>query len=168
MTKLWKRTALATLLVAAATMLVTAAVAAAAAVIHEGEGAGKARLGQLDTTAASYLGIHGDPQLDDRYDTKVYVTYVGRQMKNRRYPCELHSTAAHKIFQFTFNSSAFATAKGIRVGSAEPRLVALYPSLRAKPGTVYNHYILGKKRPFTDFWVSNKTHRVYQIVIRSK
>jgi hypothetical protein len=33
--------------------------------------------------------------------------------------------------------------------------------------TKFDHYILGW-RPYTDFWVLNKTQRVYQIIVRSK
>lgn len=163
--KVWKRLALATLLVGA-TLSCTAI--AGAAVIREGKGAGRARLGQIDTTAATHLGLHSSPQLDDRYDTRTYVTHIGKRMRNGRYPAEMHSTAAHKVFQFTFNSASYATPKGIKAGSTESKLRAAYPSLRLKPGSVYNHYILGKRRPFTDFWVSNKTQRVYQIIVRSK
>lgn len=156
------------LIAAAAVAAVVVSTAVAAVVIHEGKGAGKARLGQVDTVAAAYLGPHGPLQRDPNYGSRVvYWIDFGKRMGAGRYPCEMLSDASHRVFQLSFNTPAFRTAKGIAVGSREALLRARYPHLRLNHTTRFDHYVLGR-RPFTDFWVLNSTQRVYQIVLRSK
>jgi hypothetical protein len=141
---------------------------AAAVVIHEGRGAGRAQLGQTDSNAAKYLGPHGVLQRDPNYGSRiVYWIDFGKKLKDGRYPCEMASNAAHKVFQFSFNSSAYVTSKGVRVGTGEDVLTARYGQMKRIHTTRFNHYVLGM-RPFTDFWVLNQTGRVFQIVVRSK
>ena len=165
--KVFQRLALAiAVTMVTASMLVS--VAAAAIVIQVGKGAGKARLGQIDTRAAGYLGSHGQPQRDPNYGSRVvYLIDVGGKMGNGRYPCEILSNSSHEVFQFAFNSPAYVTEKGIRVGSSETELSARYAGMKRIHTTKFNHYVLGS-RPFTDFWVLNSTQRVYQIIVRLK
>jgi hypothetical protein len=84
-----------------------------------------------------------------------------------RYPCEMLSDSAHLVFQFSFNSPVYVTAKSIKVGSSEAQLIAAYPGMKRSHTPKFNHYILGK-RPYTDFWVLNSSQRVYQVIVRSK
>lgn len=161
-----QRTAI--LIASTAISLTLVSAAAAAVVIHEGKGAGRARLGQTDSRAAGFLGRHGVSQRDPNYGSRiVYWIDFGKKMKDGRYPCEMASNAARLVFQFSFNSSAYVTSKGVRVGSKEKVLTARYGQMKRIHTTKFNHYVLGR-RPFTDFWVLNKTGRVFQIVVRSK
>lgn len=156
------------ILIASTAISLTLVSAAAAVVIHEGKGASRARLGQTDSRAAGFLGRHGVSQRDPNYGSRiVYWIDFGKKMKDGRYPCEMASNAAHLVFQFSFNSPAYVTSKGVRVGSTEKVLTARYGQMKRIHTTKFNHYVLGR-RPFTDFWVLNKTGRVFQIVIRSK
>ncbi|MHB8060257.1 MAG: hypothetical protein ACYDHO_05440 [Gaiellaceae bacterium] len=156
------------ILIASIAISLTLVSAAAAVVIREGKGAGRARLGQTDSRAAGLLGRHGALQRDPNYGSRiVYWINFGKRMKDGRYPCEMASNAGHRVFQFSFNSSAYVTSKGIRVGSREEVLTARYARMKRIHTTRFNHYVLGS-RPFTDFWVLNATGRVYQIVVRSK
>jgi hypothetical protein len=137
-------------------------------VIREGKGAGKARLGQIDTVAAAKLGRHGPLKRDPNYGSRiVYWIDFGKRLRDGRYPLEMASNAKHRVFQFSFNSSAYVTGKGIRVGSSETVLRARYKGMKRIHTGRFNHYVFGR-RPFTDFWVLNKTKRVYQIVLRAK
>jgi hypothetical protein len=156
------------LLVCAAVLAaLTAASLAGAAIIHEGKGPGQARLGQIDTSAALLLGKHGGLQRDPNYGSRVvYVVDFGTK-KAGRFPCEMLSDSAHRVFQFAFNSPAYVTAKGIKVGSSEAALTAAYSGLRRTHTPKFDHYVWGK-RPYTDFWVLNSTRRVYQVIVRSK
>lgn len=160
-----QRTAILIALTAISLTLVSASAAAVA--IKEGRGAGRARLGQLDTKAAGYLGRHGASQRDPNYGSRIVYWINFGKKTNGRYPCEMASNAAHRVFQFSFNSSTYVTSKGVRVGSKEEALTARYGQMKRIHTTKFNHYVLGK-RPFTDFWVLNKTGRVFQIVVRSK
>jgi hypothetical protein len=165
--KVSRRLAFVVMLAVTASIVVSAAVAATV-VIHEGKGPGKARLGQIDTKAAGFLGSHGQLQQDPNYGSRVvYLIDVGTKMANGRFPCEMLSNSGHAVFQFAFNSAAFVTEKGIRVGSSESQLVARYAGMKRNHTTKFNHYVLGG-RPFTDFWVLNSSQRVYQIIVRSK
>jgi hypothetical protein len=164
--KIWQRVVLMFALMA--TVLIFASEGMTAVAIHEGKGAGKARLGQIDTTAATYLGRHGSLQRDPNYGSRVvYWIDFGGRMRDGRYPCEMASDAEHRVFQFSFNSAVYVTSRGIKVGSTEALLTARYSRMTSIHTTKFNHYILDG-RPFTDFWVLNKTRRVYQIVVRSK
>jgi hypothetical protein len=156
------------LLVCAAVLAaLTAASLAGAAIIHEGKGPGQARLGQIDTSAALLLGKHSGLQRDPNYGSRVvYVVDFGTK-KVGRYPCEMLSDSAHRVFQFAFNSPAYVTAKGIKVGSSEAALTAAYSGLKRTHTPKFDHYVWGK-RPYTDFWVLNSTRRVYQVIVRSK
>lgn len=154
-------------LVFTAVLVTLTAMAAGAAVIHEGKGPGRARLGQIDTRAALYLGKHTGLQRDPNYGSRVvYLMSFGKK-RGGRYPCELLSSSTHRVFQFSFNSPAYVTAKGIKVGSRESQLTAAYAGMKRNHTTKFNHYIWGK-RPYTDFWILNSTQRVYQIIVRSK
>jgi hypothetical protein len=156
-----------TIVLAMIVVLAFVSTAAAAVVIHEGKGPGRARLGQIDTTAAHYLGTHTGLQRDPNYGSRVvYLISFGKRIGGR-YPCELLSDSKHRVFQFSFNSAAYVTGKGIKVGSTESKLKAAYAGLRRIHTPKFNHYVSGK-RPFTDFWVLNSTRRVYQIIVRSK
>jgi hypothetical protein len=164
--KIWQRVMLTIALMA--TVLIFVSEGIAAVVVREGKGAGKARLGQIDTTAATYLGRHGSLQRDPNYGSRVvYWIDFGGRMSDGRYPCEMASDAGHKVFQFSFNSAAYVTSRGIKVGSTEALLTARYSRMTTVHTTKFNHYILGG-RAFTVFWFLNKTRRVYQIVVRSK
>lgn len=155
------------LVFAAALVALAVASLAAATVIHEGKGPGRARLGQIDTRAAGFIGKHGGLQRDPNYGSRVvYVMDVGTK-KGGRYACEMLSSSTHRVFQFSFNSPAYVTDKGIRVGSSETQLTAAYSGIKRNHTPKFNHYIWGK-RPYTDFWVLNSTQRVYQIIVRSK
>jgi hypothetical protein len=152
----------------AAIALAQAVSGAGPVVIREAKGAGKAKLGQTDTVAAARLGRHRPLQRDPNYGSRVvYWINFGSRMRDGRYPCEMLSNSRHRVFQFSFNSKKYVTRKGIRVGSTAKRLSTRYPHMRRIHTTRFDHYVLGK-RPFTDFWVLNKTHRVYQIIVRSK
>jgi hypothetical protein len=149
-------------------VLAFASTSMAAVVIHEGEGPGRARLGQIDTKAASYLGKHTALQPDPNYGSRiVYLMSFGTKMRDGRYPCELLSDSKHHVFQFSFNSSTYVTGNGIEVGSSESKLAAAYAGIARIHTPKFNHYI-SSGRPYTDFWVLNKTQRVYQIIVRSK
>lgn len=157
-------------LVLAATLVALVAVSTAtgAAVVHEGKGPGRARLGQIDTKAAGYLGKHSALHRDPNYGSRVvYWMNFGKKLSDGRYPCEMLSNSAHRVFQFSFNSPSYVTSKGIKVGSSEAKLTAVYPGMKRVHTPKFNHYISGK-RPYTDFWVLNTTQRVYQIIVRSK
>jgi hypothetical protein len=155
-------------LAAAAIVVLAFASVAAAVVIHEGKGPGLARLGQIDTVEARFLGTHTALQRDPNYGSRVvYWMSFGTRMGDGRYPCEMLSNSKHQVFQFSFNSSAYTTAKGVRVGSSELKLKAAYVGMTRIHTPKFNHYIWGK-RPFTDFWVLNTTQRVFQIIVRSK
>ena len=147
--------------------LTFASTAMAAVVIHEGKGPGRARLGQIDTKAARYLGKHTALQRDPNYGSSVVYWLSFGKKSGGRYPCELLSDLKHRVFQFSFNSSAYVTGGGVKVGNSESRLEAAYAGMKRIHTPKFNHYVLGK-RPYTDFWVLNKTHRVYQIIVRSK
>lgn len=147
--------------------LILAVIASAATVIHEGKGPGRARLGQVDSKAAGFLGKHTGLQRDPNYGSRVVYVMGFGEKKAGRYPCEMLSDSAHKVFQFSFNAPVYVTAKGIKVGSSETQLTAAYPGMRRNHTPKFNHYISGK-RPYTDFWVLNTTKRVYQIIVRSK
>jgi hypothetical protein len=148
--------------------LMFAATATAAVVIHESKGPGGARLGQIDTAAARSLGKHTALQRDPNYGSRVvFWMSFGSPASGGRYPCEMLSDSRHRVFQFSFNSALYTTNKGVRVGSSESKLTAAYVGMKRVHTPKFNHYILGK-RPFTDFWVLNKTQRVYQIIVRSK
>jgi len=154
-------------LLAAALLALAVVSLAAGAVIREGAGVGKARLGQVDTAAAASLGKHTGLQRDPNYGSRVvYVIGFGKK-SGGRYPLEMLSSATHRIFQFSFNSSAYATARGIKVGSSEAKLVAAYSGMKRIHTPKFNHYIWGR-RPYTDFWVLNSSQRVYQVIVRSK
>ena len=156
-------------LVLAATLvaLTVVSIATGAAVIREGQGVGRARLGQIDTRAAVYLGKNSGLQRDPNYGSRVvYVMGFGKK-SGGRYPCEMLSDSMHRVFQFSFNSPAYVTAKGIKVGSSESQLTADYSGMKRNHTPKFNHYIWGK-RPYTDFWVLNSNQRVYQIIVRSK
>ena len=151
-----------------ATVLIFVSEGMAAVVIREGKGAGGALLGQIDTKAATFLGRHGSLQRDPNYGSRVvYWINFGTRIRDGRYPCEMASDAGHRVFQFSFNSAAYVTSRGVKVGSTEALLTAHYGRITRIHTTKFNHYIFGS-RPFTDFWVLNKTQRVYQIVVRSK
>ena len=155
------------LVLAATFAVLVVASMASAAVIHEGKGPGRARLGQIDTSAARFLGKHGGLQRDPNYGSRVvYLMNFGKK-KGGRYPCEMLSSSTHRVFQFSFNSPVYVTAKGIKVGSSEARLVAAYTGMKRSHTPKFNHYVWGK-RPYTDFLVLNKTQRVYQVIVRSK
>ena len=110
---------------------------------------------------------HGGLQRDPNYGSRVvYVVDFGTK-KAGRFPCEMLSDSAHRVFQFAFNSPAYVTAKGIKVGSSEAALTAAYSGLRRTHTPKFDHYVWGK-RPYTDFWVLNSTRRVYQVIVRSK
>jgi hypothetical protein len=147
--------------------LAFASTATAAVVIHEGQGPGGARLGQIDTKAASYLGKHTALQRDPNYGSRVVYWMSFGSKSGGRYACELLSDSRHRVFQFSFNSSAYVTGGGIKVGSSESQLVAAYAGIKRIHTPKFNHYISGG-RPYTDFWVLNTTQRVYQIIVRSK
>jgi hypothetical protein len=151
----------------AITALVFVFAATATVVIHEGQGPGRARLGQIDSKAAGYLGKHTTLQRDPNYGSRVIYWISFGAKRGGRYPCELLSDSKHRVFQFSFNSSTYVTAGGIRVGSSESQLQAAYIEAKRIHTPKFNHYISGK-RPYTDFWVLNTTHRVYQIIVRSK
>jgi hypothetical protein len=161
-----QRLSLATVFVAILALALSST-AIAAVVIHEGKGPGQARLGQIDTTAAQYLGKHTAWQRDNNYGSRVVYWAGFGKMRGGRYPCELLSDAKHRVFQFSFNSSAYVTERGIKVGSSESRLETAYAGMKRVHTTKFDHYISGR-RPYTDFWVLNTTHRVYQIIVRSK
>ncbi|MGD0167079.1 MAG: hypothetical protein ABSC51_07300 [Gaiellaceae bacterium] len=166
--KIRQRLSFAVVAAVIASLALASTALAAAVVIHEGRGAGKARLGQIDTVAALYLGKHTGLQRDSNYGSRVvYWLNFGTRIGDGRYPCELLSDSKHHVFQFSFNSPAYVTGKGIKVGSRESQLTAAYTGLKRIHTPKFNHYILGK-RPFTDFWVLNATGRVYQIIVRSK
>ncbi|MGA9761060.1 MAG: hypothetical protein WBQ14_01375 [Gaiellaceae bacterium] len=155
------------LVVFAALVALAVSSVASATVIREGKGAGQARLGQIDTSVASLLGKHTGLQRDPNYGSRVvYVMDFGKK-KAGRYPCEMLSNSTHHVFQFAFNSPAYVTARGIKVGSSEAALTAAYSGMKRAHTPKFDHYILGK-RPYTDFWVLNSTRRVYQIIVRSK
>jgi hypothetical protein len=165
--KIGKRSRFAITAAAAAAMLFASG-ATAALVVHEGKGPGAARLGQLDSKAAGFLGKHGALQRDANYGSRVvYWINFGARMPGGRYPCEMLSDSQHRVFQFSFNSPAYVTAGGIRVGSSEAKLKAAYPLIASSRTPKFTHYVWGK-RPFTDFWVLNQTQRVYQIIVRAK
>lgn len=147
--------------------LVIVSTAVAATVIHEDKGPGRARLGQIDTGAALFLGKHTGLQRDTNYGSRVVYLMSFGTKKAGRYACEMLSNSNHRVFQFSFNSPAYVTAKGIKVGSSESQLTAVYAGMKRNHTTKFNHYILGK-RPYTDFWVLNSSQRVYQIIVRSK
>lgn len=152
---------------AAVAALVFASTAMAAVVIHEGKGPGGARLGQIDTEAARYLGKHTALQRDTNYGSRVVYWMSFGKKRGGRYPCELLSDSRHRVFQFSLNSSVYVTGGGIKVGSSESQLEAEYAGMKRIHTPKFNHYISGG-RPYTDFWVLNATHRVYQIIVRSK
>jgi hypothetical protein len=155
------------LVMASLAALLLAAMAAGAVVIHEGKGPDRARLGQIDSAAARYLGKNTGLQRDPNYGSRVvYLISFGKK-QGGRYACELLSDSKHRVFQFSFNSPAYVTAAGIKVGSSESELTAAYGGMKRTHTTKFNHYVWGK-RPYTDFWVLNKTQRVYQIIVRSK
>jgi hypothetical protein len=166
--RIWARLRLA-IIPAAVTAAIFAATASAAIVIHEGKGPGGARLGQIDSKAAGFLGKNGGLQRDSNYGSRVvYWINFGAKMRDGRYPCEMLSDSRHRVFQFSFNSPAYVTGKGIKVGSSQAKLESAYAGLKRIHTPKFTHYILGKRRPFTDFWVLNKTQRVYQIIVRSR
>ncbi len=140
---------------------------ATAVVIHEGKGPGRARIGQIDTTAARYLGKHTALQRDPNYGSRVVYWMSFGKKSGGRYACELLSDSKHRVFQFSFNSSAYVTGAGIKVGSSESQLAAAYAGMKRIHTPKFNHYVSGGP-PYTDFWVLNKTQRVYQIIVRSK
>jgi hypothetical protein len=156
------------LLISAAVLAaLTAASLASAAIIHEGKGPGQARLGQIDTSAALFLGKHTGLQRDPNYGSRVVYAVDFGTRKAGRYPCEMLSDSAHRVFQFAFNSPVYVTARGIKVGSSEAALTAAYGGLKRTHTPKFDHYVWGK-RPYTDFWVLNSTQRVYQVIVRSK
>ncbi len=154
-------------LVAGLVALAVASTATAAVVIHENAGPGGARLGQIDAKAAAFLGMNGGLQRDPNYGSRVVYSMSFGKKKNGRYPCEMLSNSAHRVFQFSFNSPIYVTSNGIKVGAGETQLTAAYPGMKRIHTPKFNHYVWGK-RPYTDFWVLNTTQRVYQIIVRSK
>lgn len=165
--KIRDRLGIATVL-AAIIGIVFASNAPAAVVIHEGKGPGGARLGQIDTKAARYLGKHSVLHRDPNYGSRVvYWMNFGKKLSGGRYSCEMLSNSTHRVFQFSFNSSSYVTSKGIKVGSSEEKLTAAYVGMKRTHTPKFDHYVWGK-RPYTDFWVLNSTQRVYQIIVRSK
>lgn len=158
-----------TLLVAvvAATVISVATPGAAAVRIYEGKGVASARLGMRDSTAASKLGKVTRQYRDRSYAGRVVYRYCfGRKLRSGRYPLEVFSDKARKVFQFTANSGAYVTAKGIKVGSTAQALQDAYGSkLTKNSGSVYTRYTLGRA-PATDFYV--KSGKVTSIVVRSR
>jgi hypothetical protein len=152
---------------AALVALAVASMATAGVVIHEGKGPGRARLGQIDSNAARYLGKHTGLQRDPNYGSRVVYLMSFGTKRGGRYPCEMLSNSTHRVFQFSFNAPVYVTARGIKVGSSESQLAAAYSGMKRNHTPKFNHYTWGK-RAYTDFWVLNKTKRVYQVIVRSK
>jgi len=152
--------------VLAAIFTLPAAPAAQGAVpIHEGKGVGRAQLGMADGTAVKFLGSHRPTQVDTNYSNRtVYVTYFGKK-SGGRYALEMLSSASHRVFMFTCNSSIYVTARGAKAGSTESFLKSKYGStLKRLARPIYTWYTLGR-RPYTQFIVKKSTHRVLQICI---
>jgi hypothetical protein len=156
--------ALAVVVLVASLMAPTGAYAAAAK-IYVNKGIKLARLGQLDTTAASRLGRVVLKKRDSSYAGRVvWVRYFGAK-RGGKYALEMYSNKSRKVFTFVVNHGTYTTVKGIRVGSSEAALTAAYgSSLTSNPGPVYNRYTLGG-RVGTDFYV--RGGKVTKIVVRS-
>ncbi len=153
----------------AALVLVAATVATASAAvrIYEGKGVAAARLGMRDSTAASKIGKVTKSFRDTSYAGRVVYKYCfGRKMSSGRYPLEMYSDKARKVFQFTAYSGSYVTAKGIKVGSTRDALKEAYgDALVEHEGSVYKRYTLGRA-PATDFYV--KSGKVTSIVVRAR
>lgn len=163
--KTLKRTSLVVILAVVVVML-TAAAAQASVRIYDGKGVGKARLGMVDRTAASYLGSHIGPNVDRRYPKiVVYVTWFGKKLGTNRYVLEMLSNSAHKVTMFTANTSLYVTNRGVKVGSTESFLKSKYgSSLKLHSTSVYREYKYGS-HPYTLFRVKKSTAKVFQIVV---
>jgi hypothetical protein len=151
-----------------ATLLV-ATTAMAAPAIHVGKGVGGARLGQKYKTAAGKLSKTYKTVKDKNYSYVVYHTYVGKRMKNKRYPIELYSRSNRKVFRFQINSSGYKTAKGVKIGSKETAVKSKYPTAAGpfESGT-YTRYRITHKvysyKTYTEFYC--KSGKVAFIIVR--
>jgi hypothetical protein len=162
-----RRYALALALALVCVFVLAAAVPAFAAVrIRENWGVSNAKLGMTDSAAIRVLGRPARSGRDTSYARQVvYYFYWGRRMSNGKYPLQMYSRGNRIVFTFICNSNAYATAKGIKVGSLEKTLTKAYgAALKRYRGSVYTRYALGG-RTGTDFYVRRGV--VTQIVVRT-
>lgn len=147
--------------------MASSATAAAKLIIHVNKGIGAATLGMREAAAIKAIGSKPSRSgRDTEYEGRVvYYKMFGKANKNGEYPLEVYSDTKRRVFMYAFNSPAYPTDAGIRVGSSEDALKKAYGSkLLNKPGRVYNHYWLGGKTG-TDFFVKGGV--VTQIIVRS-
>lgn len=136
-------------------------------VIHVNKGIGKATLGMSESQAVKAIGTKPSRSgKDTEYEGRlVYYKMYGKANAGGEYPLEMYSNKKRKVFMFVFNSTAYPTDEGTKVGSSEESLKQAYGSkLKSKSGRIYTHYWLGDKTG-TDFYV--KDGKVSQIIVRS-
>jgi hypothetical protein len=164
-----KRCRAAVILAITAACLLSTSVAFATVTIHPGKGVGSARIGMTYTTAAKKLSRTYKTVRDKNYSYVVFHTYVGKVMKNRRYPVELYAKKNKRVFRFQVNSPSYKTAAGVGVGSAEETLQTAHPDASG-PYTsgVYRRYTIKHKiysyTTYTDFYC--KRGAVAMIIVR--
>jgi hypothetical protein len=136
--------------------------------IRENWGVSNAKLGMTDSAAVRILGRPAKSGRDTSYARQIVYSYCwGKRLRNGKYPLQMYSRGNRLVFQFTVNSNAYVTAKGIKVGSSEASVKKAYGTAlkRKKPiGSPYTTYSLGG-RTGTDFIVLRGV--VTQIIVRT-
>ena len=146
----------------AAALVLPAVALAGSKTIYPSKGIGSARLGMGDKKAAKYIGKIVKSGKDNNYPGQtVYYFYFGKK-SGGKYAIEMYSNKKHIVFGFVVNSSAYATAKGVKIGSTEAKLKSAYPSVTLVGGSTYTHYRLATN-PCTDFYCKGGKVRIIQI-----